>query len=144
MDRTVPYPGIPELLERLQGAGVQLAVFSNKADPLAREVVASYFDPDLFDLVRGQRPDTPVKPAPEGTRALLAALGADPAATLYVGDSNVDVQTARNAGLDCCGVLWGFRTRQELQQEGARYLAADAAALERVVLAGPAGGASDE
>ena len=94
--------------------------------------------------MRGQRPDTPVKPAPEGTRALLAALGADPAATLYVGDSNVDVQTARNAGLDCCGVLWGFRTRQELQQEGARYLAADAAALERVVLAGPAGGEQDE
>lgn len=143
-DKTAPYPGIPAMLGRLKAAGVQLAVFSNKADPLAREVVASYFDPALFDLVRGQRPDTPVKPAPEGTRALLAALGADPAATLYVGDSNVDVQTARNAGLDCCGVLWGFRTRQELQQEGARYLAADAAALERVVLAGPAGGASDE
>ena len=105
-DKTAPYPGIPAMLGRLKAAGVQLAVFSNKADPLAKEVVASYFDPALFELVRGQRPDTPVKPAPEGTRALLAALGADPAATLYVGDSNVDVQTARNAGWTaaaCCG-----------------------------------------
>lgn len=137
-DKTAPYPGIPELLARLKAAGVQLAVFSNKADPLARTIVGDYFDPSLFALVRGQRPDTPVKPAPEGTRALLAALGADPARTLYVGDSNVDVQTARNAGLDSCGVLWGFRTKEELQQEGARYLAADPAALERVVLDGPA------
>ena len=79
----------------------------------------------------------PVKPAPEGTRAVLAALGADPARTLYVGDSNVDVQTARNAGLPCCGVLWGFRAREELQAEGARYLAADAAELEQIILRGP-------
>ncbi len=105
-DKTAPYPGIPAMLGRLKAAGVQLAVFSNKADPLAREVVASYFDPALFDLVRGQRPDTPVKPAPEGTRALLAALGADPAATLYVGTAMWTCRPPATPGWTaaaCCG-----------------------------------------
>ena len=135
-DKTAPYPGMPQLLTRLHARGVRMAVYSNKADEFAGEVVARYFDPALFALVRGARPGVPTKPAPEGTRALLAALGADPAAgdVLYVGDSNVDVATAHNAGLPCCGVLWGFRTRQELQDAGAEYLAADAAALERVIL----------
>ena len=135
-DKTAPYPGMPQLLARLHALGVRMAVYSNKADEFAGEVVARYFDPALFALVRGARPGVPTKPAPEGTRALLAALGADPAAgnVLYVGDSNVDVATAHNAGLPCCGVLWGFRTRQELQDAGAEYLAADADALERVIL----------
>lgn len=136
-DKTAPYPGIPTMLEHLHAAGLQMAVFSNKADALAREVVADYFDPALFDLVRGQRPEVPTKPAPEGTRALLEQLGADTAATLYVGDSNVDMQTAVNAGLDGCGALWGFRTRQELEEAGARYLAADAEELEHIVLGTP-------
>ena len=136
-DKTAPYPGVPEMLARCQAAGVRLAVFSNKADALAQQIVTDYFGPGMFALIRGQRPGVPVKPAPEGTRAVLAALGADPARTLYVGDSNVDVQTARNAGLPCCGVLWGFRTREELQAEGARYLAADAAELEQIILRGP-------
>ena len=100
-DKTAPYPGIPALLARLKAAGVQLAVFSNKADPLARQVVADYFDAALFDAVRGALPGVPTKPAPQGTLALMQAIGADPAATLYVGDSNVDVDTAHNAGLPC-------------------------------------------
>ena len=135
-DKTAPYPGMPQLLARLHARGVRMAVYSNKADEFAGEVVARYFDPALFALVRGARPGVPTKPAPEGTRALLAALGEDPAAgnVLYVGDSNVDVATAHNAGLPCCGVLWGFRTKQELQDAGAEYLAADADALERVIL----------
>ena len=138
-DKTAPYPGMPQLLARLHARGVRMAVYSNKADEFAGEVVARYFDPALFALVRGARPGVPTKPAPEGTRALLAALGADPAAgdVLYVGDSNVDVATAHNAGLPCCGVLWGFRTKQELQDAGAEYRPADAAALERVILEKP-------
>ena len=134
-DRTAPYPGIPELLDRLQQRGVRMAVFSNKADPFARAVVARYFRAGLFEVVRGALPDVPTKPAPEGTRALMASLGVDSAdGVLYVGDSNVDVETAHNAGLPCCGVLWGFRTRDELQAAGAEYLAGDAAELERVIL----------
>ena len=133
-DKTAPYPGIPALLARLKAAGVQLAVFSNKADPLARQVVADYFDASLFDAVRGALPGVPTKPAPQGTLALMQAIGADPAATLYVGDSNVDVDTAHNAGLPCCGVLWGFRTRQELTDAGAEHLAAYAEELWNVIV----------
>ena len=133
-DKTAPYPGMPALLARLKAAGVQLAVFSNKADPLARQVVAYYFDAALFDAVRGALPGVPTKPAPQGTLALMQAIGADPAATLYVGDSNVDVDTAHNAGLPCCGVLWGFRTRQELTDAGAEHLAADAEELWNVIV----------
>ena len=133
-DKTAPYPGIPALLARLQAAGVQLAVFRNKADPLARQVVADYFDAALFDAVRGALPGVPTKPAPQGTLALMQAIGADPAATLYVGDSNVDVDTAHNAGLPCCGVLWGFRTRQELTDAGAEHLAANAEELWNVIV----------
>lgn len=135
-DKTAPYPGMPELLARLHEKGIRMAVYSNKADEFAGEVVARYFDPRLFEIIRGARPGVPTKPDPQGTRALLQALGVDPGRgdVLYVGDSNVDVATAHNAGLPCCGVLWGFRTREELQQAGAEYLAADAAALEKVIL----------
>ena len=133
-DKTAPYPGMPELLAALHAKGVRLAVFSNKDDALARGVVAHYFDPSLFVQVRGAFADVPKKPAPEGTLALMEQIGADPATTLYVGDSNVDVATAKNAGLPCCGVLWGFRTREELSEAGAEYLAADNDELARVIL----------
>ena len=136
-DKTAPYPGMPELLHNLRQNGVKMAVFSNKADEFAGAVVERYFGKGLFEIVRGALPDVPTKPAPEGTRALMRSLGVDPAADkiLYVGDSNVDVQTAHNAGLPCCGVLWGFRTRGELEQEGAEYLAADCKELEEIILA---------
>lgn len=135
-DKTAPYPGMPELLARLHAKGIRMAVYSNKADEFAGDVVGRYFDRSLFEVIRGARPGVPTKPAPEGTRALMEHLGVDPASgdVLYVGDSNVDVATAHNAGLPCCGVLWGFRTREELTEAGAEFLAANAAELERVIL----------
>ena len=135
VELTRPYDGVPALLKRLKAAGMRLAVCSNKADEFARAVVARYFDADLFEVVRGALPDVPTKPAPEGTRALMAHLGVEAdGSVLYVGDSNVDVETAHNAGLPCCGVLWGFRTREELTEAGAEYLAEDTQGLEKVVL----------
>ena len=133
-----PFPGLALLLARLPPRGARMAVSTLLAAGFAGDVVARYFDRSLFEVIRGARAGVPTKPAPEGTRALMASLGVDPAAgnVLYVGDSNVDVATAHNAGLPCCGVLWGFRTRQELQEAGAEYLAADAAALEAVILQG--------
>ena len=74
-DKTAPYPGMPELLAKLQKNGVKMAVFSNKADEFARAVVARYFDSSLFEIVRGALPDVPTKPAPQGTRALMQKLG---------------------------------------------------------------------
>lgn len=132
-DKTAPYPGIPNLLKSLRDKGIQLAVFSNKKDELSKEVVRSYFG-DAFDLVRGGREDTPAKPDPTGVFQILETLGADPKTTLFVGDSNVDILTAKNAGLDGCGVLWGFRDAEELKQAGADFLAEDTHALYHTIL----------
>ena len=122
MDETRPYDGIPALLERLGRRGVTLAVYSNKADGFCREIVEHYF-PGVFHLVRGQVKGVPVKPDPAGIHALLADLAVRPEETLFVGDSGVDMQTAHNGGLTACGVTWGFRSRQELEDAGADHLA---------------------
>ena len=132
-DRTAPYEGIPALLEHLRAAGVQIGVFSNKADPLTKAVIRHYF-PGVFRHVRGAMPGCPVKPDPTGLRALLDAMQADPASTLFVGDSDVDVYTGHNGGLPVCGVLWGFRGRDELTRAGADHLAVDPRQLEALIL----------
>lgn len=133
MERTAPYPGIREMLEEARARGVRLAVFSNKGDQFCGELVEHFF-PGLFSVIRGKRDGVPVKPDPAGLRQLMAELGADPATTLYVGDSNVDMETARNGGLVSCGVTWGFRGRQELQEAGAVHLADTAEGLLALIL----------
>jgi phosphoglycolate phosphatase len=133
MDRTVPYAGIPELLAELKEREVRLAVCSNKADEFSQAIVAHYF-PGLFDMVRGKLPGVPGKPDPAAVRDILTALGADADRTLYVGDSAVDMQTARNAGLAACGVTWGYRPREELAAEGPQFLADTAAQLRALII----------
>ena len=123
-DKTAPYPGIPELLDELRAKGVQCAVFSNKADPLCGKIIAHYFGTGRFDAVRGSRPGVPTKPDPAGLYALMDEIGADRSATLFVGDSDVDILTGHNAGLPAMGALWGFRGRAELTAAGADALAA--------------------
>ena len=120
-DKTAPYPGVPEFLAALKGRGVRLAVLSNKAHALAGPVVERYF-PSVFDYVQGTLPDAPLKPDPTLLHALMENIGAAPKTTLFVGDSNVDVLTGKNGGLTVCGVLWGFRDRQELEETGADYV----------------------
>ena len=121
-DATAPYPGIPALLAALHGAGVKLGVVSNKEDALTKSVVSHYF-PGLFDAVAGHTLGTPTKPDPHLVNGMRAAFGLSAQQVLYVGDSGVDIETARNAGLAGCGVLWGFRTGDELCGAGASYLA---------------------
>lgn len=134
-DYTVPYPGIVELLAHLRSAGIQLAVYSNKADAFARSLIAHYF-PGTFQLVRGKVDGVPVKPDPAGIRTVLKELRADSKKTLLVGDSGVDLQTGRNAGVDTCAVTWGFRSRASLEAVGATYFADTAETLERCILGG--------
>lgn len=121
--RTAPYPGIPELLSRLRAEGLRLCVLSNKPHEISREIVTHYFGPDTFEIILGKRPDFPVKPDPASCNYLMGKLCLTKDEVLYVGDSNVDMQTGRNAGLTKCGVCWGFRTEAELLAEGADYLA---------------------
>ncbi|MGI5963174.1 MAG: HAD family hydrolase [Lawsonibacter sp.] len=134
-DKTAPYPGLPQVVTQLKKAGVSLAVLSNKADTMAGPVVEHYF-PGMFPLVQGAMPDLPVKPDPTLLRRLMERMGAKKETTLFVGDSNVDIRTAKNGELTSCGVLWGFRTREELEQEGADYIAATPEELLELILNG--------
>ena len=132
-DKTAPYPGIPQALERLQGAGITMAVLTNKPDGAARPIVEGYF-PGVFQVVQGSLPGVPTKPDPTALFNLMERIGAKAETTLFVGDSNVDIQTANNGGLHSCGVLWGFRTREELLGEGAEHLAHTAQELADLIL----------
>ena len=118
--RTHPYAGIPALLEELRGAGVTTAVVSNKPHANTVDLAARFF-PGLPAF--GQREGIPAKPAPDMVWAALEELGAPREGALYVGDSEVDVETARRSGLDLVGVSWGFRGRELLRQAGAEHIA---------------------
>ena len=118
--RTAPYPGVPAVLAALHRAGVRCAVVSNKPDGATRELAARFF-PGLPAF--GQQDGIPAKPAPDMVYHALAELGVEASAAAYVGDSEVDVDTARNAGLDMIGVAWGFRGRAALEAAGAPLVA---------------------
>ena len=111
--KTRPYAGIPEALEALKKR-FPVAIVSNKPDSAVKTLCADYF-PGLYAL--GEAADCPRKPAPDMVYKAMAVLGAEKC--LYVGDSEVDVRTAKNAGVPCLSVLWGFRNRQELTEAGA-------------------------
>lgn len=133
-DRTKPYDGIPALLETLHGRGIKTAVVSNKAHVFSVELIRRFFG-ETVGPVYGTGNDLPRKPDPAAVLRVMAELGVRPEETLYVGDSDVDMHTARNAGLKSCGVLWGFRSKDVLTESGAHVLAKDAEALERIILA---------
>lgn len=132
-DKTAPYPGIPDLLHELKGAGVSIAVLSNKAHSLVPSILENYF-PGVFSYTQGAVDGIPTKPDPTLLHRLMKEMGASQESTLFVGDSNVDVRTAKNGGLTCCGVLWGFRGREELEQEGADFLAENTDELKQLIL----------
>ena len=119
--KTRPYPGILDLLQELKNRGVKTGVVSNKMDGATKEVCNHFFG-SLIDAAVGDTPPRQRKPAPDNVFHLLSLLDASEETTLYVGDSNIDVHTASNAGLDFVGVTWGFRTREVLVREGASIL----------------------
>ena len=113
-DRTRPYPGVPELLDRLTARGVPLAVLSNKAEAGTRDVVARLFGAWSFVEVLGEVDDRPKKPDPTAALLIAARLGLPPARCVLVGDSAGDLETAHRAGMIGVGALWGYRSRADL------------------------------
>jgi phosphoglycolate phosphatase len=123
-DHTRLYPGIAELIAELRGktsrgSGITTAVLSNKPDPLTQTVIGRLFPPRTFDLVFGDRQAFKRKPDPASTWDIIATLDSSPRETLFVGDSEIDLATARAAECGFLGVAWGFRGRQALQAAGA-------------------------
>ena len=117
-DKTKPYDGVMELLASLKKKGVRLAVVSNKADYAVKALCEQYF-PGYFDEAVGERIGIVRKPAPDTVNEVLKNLQMEKAQAVYIGDSEVDVQTARNAEMDCIAVDWGFRDKEVLEEAGA-------------------------
>ena len=137
-DETRPYAGIREAIASLRAAGIKTAVVSNKSDEGVRILCAEFFG-GMFDVYLGVTEETRPKPAPDLVRRALDLLGAEPSQSVYIGDTEVDVQTAANSGLDFIGVLWGFRGRETLTELGVTELAEAPAALPSMILSHPIG-----
>lgn len=124
-NKTAPYPGIMLLLEKLNQEGWKLAIVSNKFDGAVKGLAQTYF-PGVIPVAIGESTGVAKKPAPDTVYRALKELGSDAAHAIYVGDSDVDLETAKNALLPCVGVTWGFRGREFLLEHGAQYIAEDA------------------
>lgn len=131
--RTRPYEGVVEAMAALSEAGVKLAIVSNKNDQAVQALTRTYFG-SLAAVAVGGRDGVPRKPAPDMPLAALAALGTAPQRALFVGDSDVDMQTAQNAGMDCMLVGWGFRDPDALAALGPRFFVDDAAEMPALIL----------
>ena len=116
-DKTRAYEGIPELLQELKNAGYALAIVSNKIDSAVQELNKRYFP--QVDVAVGDCEGLKRKPAPDSVFVALERLGKSKENAIYIGDSEVDIQTAKNSGLPCISVLWGFRDKTFLQEHGA-------------------------
>lgn len=131
--KTAPYPGILELMARLKGRGVKLAVISNKQEPAVKLLAQRHF-PGLLELAVGTGPSIPCKPDPSAVLSAMERMGVSAKESLYVGDMDVDLNTAKNAGIDCVGVAWGFMGREKLLSLGAARVADSAEELGDIIL----------
>ena len=120
--KTKPYPGVPELLEILKLRGLKLAILSNKPDPITKDCVDFYFSEWDFDVILGHHHAIPRKPDPQGAFEVSKRLSIPPSDFIYLGDTAIDMKTAVSAGMFPVGVLWGFRSLEELKENGARVV----------------------
>ncbi|NLJ31896.1 MAG: HAD family hydrolase [Clostridiales bacterium] len=127
------YPGMQETVAALRKKGLRLAVLSNKPHNCTTAVVDFLFPKGTFDLCFGQHPGVACKPSPEGALLIAKRLGVKPCECLYIGDTNTDMQTGAAAGMDTAGALWGFRSRRELEENHAVYLAEKPEDIIRVI-----------
>ena len=131
--KTRPYEGIPELMRELKAQGLRLAIISNKPDPAVQELAAFFF-PGLAEIVVGESPSIRRKPSPDTVLEAVSRMGLAVGDCVYVGDSEVDIETARNAGMACISVTWGFRDEETLVSSGAARLAHTPAELQERIL----------
>lgn len=117
-----PYAGIPESLARLTSAGKKVAVLSNKPDALTKLAVQKFLPSITFSAIQGGKDTVPLKPEPESALGLAKQMNESPENIIFVGDSDIDMQTANNAGMIAVGAVWGFRGAKELTEAGAKIL----------------------
>ncbi|MBW7571190.1 HAD family hydrolase [Caproiciproducens faecalis] len=116
------YSGMHETLEKLKAEGIRMAVLSNKPHNCTTAIIDALFPQGTFDLCYGQRQEVARKPSPEGALLIADELSVRPENILYIGDTNTDMKTGAAAGMDTVGVLWGFRTEEELKENNANYI----------------------
>jgi phosphoglycolate phosphatase len=133
LDKTRPYKGLPEVVRELKNRGVKMAVLTNKDQKLAEKIVKHFFD-NYFDIIKGPAGAIPLKPDPDTTLQILNQLGVKPENAALVGDSNIDIQTAKNAKITGIGVNWGFRGEEELAAAGADYTIDEPRALIKLLI----------
>jgi len=127
------YRGLSDLIKELKKGGIRIFCCTNKPDDIAQNVV-NFFYPNLFDAIVGQKAGMPVKPDPYAVNLLINKYALDKMETLFVGDSDVDVKTGANAGLDVCWVGWGFRKYSQIQALEPKYIAASISELKQIIL----------
>lgn len=132
-DKTAPYNGITELLKELRKLGYKTAVVSNKADFAVKALCKIYF-PTLFDCITGERCEIAKKPAPDSVNAVLKQLNILRTEAVYIGDSEVDIATAKNAEMPCISVSWGFKSKQYLVECGAKHIVNNSAELLKLLI----------
>lgn len=132
-DKTRPYDGMAKLLAELKSRGYLLAVLSNKPEVFTCELISKFY-PGVFDCVHGSRDGIPKKPDPAGELSVMNELGVRPSRTLHVGDSGTDVETAKNAGIDCVACSWGYRSRESLENCGAKAVVGTVDELRRELI----------
>ena len=132
-DTTLPYPGIPELLHHLTDQGIKVAVATNKYQAAAEKIVAHYFPDIEFAAILGQVSDRPPKPDPSIVFAILNITPTPKAEVAFVGDSAVDIETARRACVSSIGVTWGFRPVGELRRAYAEHIVSNADEIYKLV-----------
>ena len=131
-DFTVPYDGVQDMLRAFHGEGRKMAIVTNKYQAAAEELRKKFFD-DTIPLIVGDFEGRERKPAPDGVFLALRELGAEAATAVYVGDTEVDMRTAANAGLEFVAAGWGYRTREELEGFGIERIAGSPAELVSVI-----------
>ena len=130
---TRPYPGIEELLDALTLQRVPMAVFSNKPHYFTKACVDTFLSRWRFELVLGEGEGCPRKPDPTGALRIASSMGRAPHEVLFVGDTKIDMETAKSAGMRPCGVTWGFRTRDELLAHGAAFIVDHPMEIEAII-----------